>query len=440
MKKHFIDSKIVSLLATLVAMIVPIYVLKDSERYWLNPHAFGPLLASYFVVALSVLIVNRKLDKQEKYYFYLVTLSIFFWLWTLALGEFCRYGHDNLALIWFRLGSCGPILIPICIYAFSANFLGINRQKILILGYILASSFICISFFTPYFLVGVHYYVPWGYFPKWKFLPTIPYFAYFVTYMGLAQAEYWYVYKSTDSQRIRNQIKYLFIAFSISYLGSIDFLPTFGYRVYPFGYVAIFGWWLVLAYAIFKHRLLDISVIIRKTLVYSTVVGSLTIVYLTVVVLFARLFEGVSGYQTVFSSAVAAGLITFCFQPLRKRIQSFVDAKFFRQYVDREEKLYELSREVITHTTPEAMGQALVNVLQATLHPKMGALYLKSRDGSGYIPAAAWGEGSNGLMPEDNPLARYFLDHPQPFVQEIAEDMGASQDTRTGSHKERKVA
>jgi len=39
------------------------------------------------------------------------------------------------------------------------------------------------------------------------------------------------------------------------------------------------------------------------------------------------------------------------FSSIEKAIQAFVDAKFFRQYVDREEKLYELSREVITHTT-----------------------------------------------------------------------------------------
>src|SRR5213083_2092035 len=118
--------------------------------------------------------------------------------------------------------------------------------------------------------------------------------------------------------------------------------------------------------------------------------GTLTVVYLGVVTLFAKVFEGLTGYQTFFSSAVAAGLITICFQPLRKRVQAFVDKKFFRQYVDREEKLYELSREVITHTTPEAMAQALIRVLGDTLHPKVGALFLKSRDGSGYAPVANW--------------------------------------------------
>ena len=117
---------------------------------------------------------------------------------------------------------------------------------------------------------------------------------------------------------------------------------------------------------------MDITVIIRKTLVYSSVMGILASIYLIVIAVFARLFEGLTGYQTVFSSTIAAALIAFCFQPLKKRVQMLVDRKFFRSYVDREEKLYELSREVITHTTPEAMAQALMRVLQESLHPKVG--------------------------------------------------------------------
>mgnify|MGYP000573645710 CR=1 FL=1 len=141
-----------------------------------------------------------------------------------------------------------------------------------------------------------------------------------------------------------------------------------------------------------------------------------------------------------FSSALAAGLITIGFQPLRKRVQAFVDSKFFRQYVDREEKLYELSREVITHTTPEAMAEALMHVLKDTLHPKSGVLYLKSRQGTGFEPMAAWGDAAKTSMPEANVLASYFADHPQPFVHEVSDDVGGPRDTRNPLHKNRNAA
>src|SRR5262249_42596697 len=137
----------------------------------------------------------------------------------------------------------------------------------------------------------------------------------------------------------------------------------YGLSIPPVGNILVSVYIFFVGYAIIKHRLMDITVIIRKTLVYSSVMGILTIAYVSVIALFSKAFEGLTGYETLYSPAIAAGLITVFFQPLRKRLQAFVDAKFFRQYVDREEKLYELSREVITHTTPETMGQSLIRVL-----------------------------------------------------------------------------
>jgi len=208
------------------------------------------------------------------------------------------------------------------------------------------------------------------------------------------------------------------------------------YPVNPYANLTIVLFVVMVCYAILKHRLMDITIIIRKTMVYAGVMAILTTTYLGVVALFAKVFEGISGSQTVFPSVLAAALITVFFQPLRKRIQAFVDRKFFRSYVDREEKLYELSREVITHATPEAMSQALMRVLQESLHPKVGVLYLKSREGSGFVPTGAWGSQAGSLMPDDNPLARYFVAHPQPFVQDLSDELGESRSTRLENKRE----
>jgi hypothetical protein len=173
------------------------------------------------------------------------------------------------------------------------------------------------------------------------------------------------------------------------------------------------------------------NIIFRKTLVYTVVAGALIALYLGTTTLLAHLFEGLTVHQTLFSSAVAAGLMTVSFQPLLKRVGAFFDHKFFQLHIDREEKLYELSREVITHTTPEAMGEALMRVIEDALHPKSGTLFLRSPDRNGFVRAS--GVGSSTLparMQEDNALALYFRDHPQPFVQDIPSELGRSHSTR----------
>jgi len=231
----------------------------------------------------------------------------------------------------------------------------------------------------------------------------------------------------------RNKTNHILIGCLIGFAGGFTtFPPSLGLsKQYPFGVLFIPIYCLVISYAILKHRLMDITLIIRKTLVYSVVTSVLAIIYLGTVGLFANLFEGFSGVRTFFSSAIAAGLITFFFQPLRKRVQHIVDTKFFRQYVDREEKLYELSREVITHTTPDAMGNALRQVLMETFHPKAGALYVRSKDGSGFSAIASWGDLKPAMLGEENPMVRYFFDHPLPFLLDLSHGHGSSQNTRS---------
>ncbi len=182
---------------------------------------------------------------------------------------------------------------------------------------------------------------------------------------------------------------------------------------------------------------MDIRRIARKLFINAAVFLPLVVIYLITAAIIVRLLEGLPKYQMVFSTGAAAVIFSFGFQPLRRRIQAFLDSRFFPQYADREEKLYELSREVVTYMTPEAMAASLMRVIEDALHPKGKALYLRARDGARFMrvsrdAASAFPE----RMDEDNKLAQYFLDHPQPFVVDLSSDFGASRSTRFNVERE----
>jgi len=240
----------------------------------------------------------------------------------------------------------------------------------------------------------------------------------------------------------KNQIIYPLIGSVIATLGGpANFLPSYGLNVFPAGTFFLSFYFGLLSFAIIRYRLMDITVVIRKTIIYSSVAGTLTLLYVSMIVLFARLFEGISGYNTLFSSGAAAVLVAVGFQPLRKRLQDVIDRKFFRQYVDREEKLYELSREIITHTTPEALAGALMRVLGDTFHPKSAGLYLKGRYTSSFTRMGAIGEETlPESMTSENALAAYFADHSQPFVLDAANQEAMPRSTRTQGSGERSSA
>jgi hypothetical protein len=182
---------------------------------------------------------------------------------------------------------------------------------------------------------------------------------------------------------------------------------------------------------------MDINRVVRKIFIYATVFLPLVCAYLVTASVIAHFFDKWPVYQLAFSTAAAAVIFSFGFHLLRERIQTFLDAKFFRQFADREDQLHELSREVITHTTPEAMSDALMRVIEQTLHPMAGALYLRARDRSGYVRMSQI--ASSDLperMDEENELARYFRRHPQPFVRDTSSNIGSPQSTRAKAGRE----
>ena len=88
------------------------------------------------------------------------------------------------------------------------------------------------------------------------------------------------------------------------------------------------------------------------------------------------------------------------------------------------------------------MAQALMRVLGESFHPKKSGLYLRQRDGAGFILASS--DGDSEVLPatigEDNALAQYFADHPQPFVEEGSGSTAEPQSTRDLEHKQRPAA
>jgi signal transduction histidine kinase len=75
---------------------------------------------------------------------------------------------------------------------------------------------------------------------------------------------------------------------------------------------------------------MDINVIIRKSLIYSLLVTSITIIFLISVLVSERLFHQVIHYQNITTSIITASLIALIFTPLKNRIQNLIDRSFFK--------------------------------------------------------------------------------------------------------------
>ena len=133
---------------------------------------------------------------------------------------------------------------------------------------------------------------------------------------------------------------------------------------------------LALAVAILRYRLFDIDILIRRTLQYALVTGLLALAYFGSVTLLQGLFSSVSGQQSPAALVLSTLVIAVLFNPLRKRIQEFIDRRFYRRKYDAEQALADFAAAARSEADLAQLADRLTDTVQETLQPEQVSLWL----------------------------------------------------------------
>ncbi len=134
---------------------------------------------------------------------------------------------------------------------------------------------------------------------------------------------------------------------------------------------------LALSIAITRHRLFDIDVIIRRTLVYTLLSATLALIYLGGVVVLQRLLAPLAGESNQIAVVASTLAIVALFQPLRRRIQAIIDRRFYRRKYDAARTLEAFNARVRDQVELSALTDEVIDVVQDTLQPAHVSLWLR---------------------------------------------------------------
>ena len=136
---------------------------------------------------------------------------------------------------------------------------------------------------------------------------------------------------------------------------------------------------LSIGMAVLRSRLFDIDIVINRTLVYGSLSAMLGLVYLGGVATTQAIFRALTGQeqQPQLAIVISTLVIAALFNPLRQRIQSFIDRRFYRRKYDAIKTLEAFSVKLRDETDLSALSDDLVGVVRETMQPSHVSLWLR---------------------------------------------------------------
>jgi len=228
----------------------------------LSIHCFLTSAAAFLIFFLGIFVLYKNSKSKVTQSFCLMCCSAFGWLLFAAISYNPIF--KSYAELLLRISYVGVNFIAITTFHFTSEFLKKSKfRKFVTFTYIYGLICTTIILKTNYIIAGTYKYF-WGYYPRAGKFHSIFLFVFVVL---IASCLMLLTFSSLKEERFsirRRQINYILLSIFIFNFASVDFIPNYGFELYPFGYIPTTLLVFIISYAILKYQILDIKVAVTR--------------------------------------------------------------------------------------------------------------------------------------------------------------------------------
>jgi len=338
-------------------------------------------------LGIIVYLKNKKSLVNKLFGFYAITVFI----WSFSYVIWLLQDNPVSALFWSRMLNMGAAMIPIAYLHWVLVFLKKDKEKksILIFGYILTFIFVLFSFSNSY----VKEVTPISIFPYWPQAGWLYYIYLVFNYVGMVFYGSYLLYRGIRANTgfYKEQIRYAFAGSVIGFIGGATNFPLMlGINLFPpMGNPLVIAYPICFAYAIIRHRLMDIKFVLRKSYVYLVSFSSILILTAAVKYILDLYFPDISS-QADFIILILAIL---AFPAIKDYFYRLGNKYFFSSLYDSREVIAEISDKLRTTLEARRIYDFIYESLNNALHFKAFGILGYNAKGGYYL--AQYNKGFN---------------------------------------------
>jgi len=372
--------------------------------YWTIATIVSGFATLVFLALFVVVFISKpRTQLRELFLYYLITML--FW----SISAFLASSGLVAPLFWFRAMAISPVAMFFALFLFVQKLFGLRNKWVpALLIYGLCA--IVLDFFTGLVIKSAYLDNTGSFVYEFGiFLPLIALPFYVITIYSLVILIN--IHKNSKDANHRNRIRYLMLGISLPIFAMLINFTELG--KYPIDIAANVITAILLSYAILRHQLLDVKVVIRLGLIYSITTAIFGGIYFLVISLVLNLFHLLAGNEVFITSIIIGTLFSFVFAPLNSRAQKWIDRLFYREKFNASQMLERLSQTTASLMNLDIMADIILSEILSTWHIQNGTFLIKKNETGEFLLTAQKGDNRENTwsFPSDHPVIKWLMEY-----------------------------